>query len=92
MIKQLFIFLCFLPIFLAAQVQVFNAGIGGHNTKNGLSRISNLLKQYQPTILVIGYGANDSVNSKAIIQEKDFKNNLNKLIAIAKNTTLKQLC
>ena len=55
MIKQLFIFLCFLPIFLAAQVQVFNAGIGGHNTKNGLSRISNLLKQYKPTILVIGF-------------------------------------
>ena len=74
MIKRLFLSFVFLPILLAAQVQVFNAGIGGHNTKNGLSRISNLLKQYQPTILVIGYGANDSVNSKAIIFEIFFNN------------------
>ena len=91
MIKRLFLSFVFLPILLAAQVQVFNAGIGGHNTKNGLSRISNLLKQYQPTILVIGYGANDSVNSKAIIIEKDFKNNLNKMIAIAKKHNVKTI-
>ena len=60
---RLFTALLFLPLLLSAQVQVFNAGIGGHNTRNGVKRIHSLLAQYKPTILVIGFGANDAVNS-----------------------------
>ena len=74
----------FIPMLLAAQVQVFNAGTGGHNTRQGINRISGLLTQYKPTILVIGYGANDAVNSKALVPEQEFKENLVKMISLAR--------
>ena len=76
----------FIPILLAAQVQVFNAGIGGHNTRQGVKRIDNLLRLYKPTVLIIGYGANDSVNSKAIVPEQEFKDNLAAMIAKARKS------
>ena len=82
---------CFLPLLLAAQVQVFNAGIGGHNTWQGVKRIDNLLRQYKPTVLVIGYGANDSVNSKAIVPEQEFKDNLTAMIAKARKSGVRTI-
>lgn len=86
MIKRILLAGCFLPLLLAAQVQVFNAGIGGHNTRQGVKRIDNVLRQYKPTVLVIGYGANDSVNSKAIVPEQEFKDNLAAMIAKARKS------
>ena len=76
---------------LAAQVQVFNAGIGGHNTRQGVKRIDNLLRQYKPTVLVIGYGANDSVNSKAIVPEQEFKDNLTEMITKARESGVRTI-
>ena len=89
--KKLIVSIFFIPILLAAQVQVFNAGIGGHNTRHGKQRINNLLAQYNPTILVIGYGANDAVNSKAIISEAEFKKNLADIIAVAEKRGVKTI-
>ena len=62
MIKKILLLTAFRPCLLAAQVQVFHAGIGGHHTRHGLKRIDQLLLQYKPTVLVVGYGANDSLN------------------------------
>ena len=74
-----------------AQIQVFNAGIGGHNTRQGLERIDTLLLQYKPTILVIGYGANDSVNSKALVPELEFKDNLARMITLARKNGVRTI-
>ena len=79
------------PLLLSAQVQVFNAGIGGHNTANGVKRADALLRQYEPTVLVIGYGANDAVNSRALISEKDFRANLEKIIALARKSGVRTI-
>ena len=83
--------LAFLPCLLAAQVQVFNAGIGGHNTRHGLKRIDQLLLQYKPTVLVVGYGANDCLNSKALVPEKEFTVNLAKIIASARKNGVRTI-
>ena len=73
------------------QVQVFNAGIGGHNTRQGVERIDSLLLQYKPTILVIGYCANDSVNSKALVPEPEFKDNLARMITLARKNGVRTI-
>ena len=86
MLKKILSVIFILPLLLAAQVQVFNAGIGGHNTRQGVKRIDNLLRLYKPTVLIIGYGANDSVNSKAIVPEQEFKDNLAAMIAKARKS------
>ena len=91
MIKRLMFTSFLLPLLLAAQVQVYNAGVGGHNTRQGLKRIDNLLRQYKPTVLVIGYGANDSVNSKAIVQEQEFRDNLAKMIKKARKSGVRMI-
>ena len=89
--KKIIAALCCLPLLLSAQIQFFNAGIGGHNTRNGLKRINNLLMQYKPTILVIGFGANDAVNSRAIIPENEFKENFVKMIAAARKNGVRTI-
>ena len=86
-----FITLFFLPFLLSAQIQVFNAGVGGHNTGNGVKRINKLLAQYKPTILVIGFGANDAVNSRAVIPEHEFRKNLSEMIRIAREYKVKTI-
>ena len=91
MMKRIMFAGCLLPLLLAAQVQVFNAGIGGHNTRQGVKRIDKLLRQYNPTILVIGYGANDSVNSKAIVPEQEFKDNLTRMITLARESGVRMI-
>ncbi len=91
MIKKILLLLAFLPCLLAAQVQVFNAGIGGHNTRHGLKRIDQLLLQYKPTVLVVGYGANDCLNSKALVAEKEFTVNLAKIIASARKNGVRTI-
>ena len=84
MAKKIAAWLICAPLLLCAQVQVFNAGVGGHNTAHGVRRIGALLRQYKPAVLVIGYGANDAVNSRALIPEKDFRANLEKMISLAR--------
>ena len=91
MMKRILLAGSFLPLLLAAQVQVFNAGIGGHNTRQGVKRIDSLLRQYKPTVLVIGYGANDAVNSKAIVPEQEFKDNLAKMITQARKNGVRTI-
>ena len=86
MAKKIAAWLICAPLLLSAQVQVFNAGVGGHNTAQGVKRIGALLRQYKPAVLVIGYGANDAVNSRALIPEKDFRANLEKMITLARKS------
>ncbi|MBQ9502359.1 MAG: hypothetical protein IJU70_09410 [Lentisphaeria bacterium] len=86
MAKLFFAWLLCVPLLLSARVQVFNAGIGGHSTADGVKRIDALLKQYEPSVLVIGYGANDAVNSRALVPEKEFKANFGKMIRLARKS------
>ena len=89
MLRRFLFAMLFVPVLLAAQVQVFNCGIGGHNSRNGIKRLDDLLKQYTPTVLVIGYGANDAVNSRAIVPLPEFKKNLTDMIAVARSRNVR---
>ena len=86
MVKKFLAWAVCAPLLLCAQVRVFNAGVGGHSTVNGVKRAEALLRQYEPAVLVIGYGANDAVNSRALVSEKDFGANLEKMISLARKS------
>jgi acyl-CoA thioesterase I len=52
---------------------VINASISGETTSGGLSRLSTLLSQHKPTIVIIELGGNDALRGLAMIQtEKNF--------------------
>lgn len=75
------------PLLLTASahpVAVTNAGVGGHNTRHGVRRIASLLHKVRPQILVIGYGANDTLNSRALVPPEEFCANLSKMIEEAR--------
>ncbi|MBQ6473679.1 MAG: hypothetical protein IJJ33_16960 [Victivallales bacterium] len=91
MLKRIALLILLLPLLLTAQVRVINGGIGGHNTQRGVKRINTLLIQYKPTILVIGYGANDAINSEALVSETDFRKNLAEMIALARKNQVQTI-
>lgn len=51
--------------------QVVNASISGETTSGGRSRMSALLKQHQPELVVIELGANDALRGLALAQTQD---------------------
>lgn len=55
-------------------VRVINASISGDTTSGGLSRISDLLKKYQPTTVIIELGGNDGLRGLPLTaSEKNFR-------------------
>ena len=75
-------------------IQVFNLGISGNNTTSLLKRFENEIKarlklEYKDiNMIIISIGSNDTklVNGKDLItSEKEFHNNLQKLVYISKN-------
>jgi len=73
----------------AAPVTVFNGGVGGHNSRQGDARLNALLQQIQPQVLVIGYGANDALNSGNLVSPEEFQSNLANMIAAARKLGVK---
>jgi len=71
------------PAVLAALInrKVINAGVPGEISEKGLPRLSALIKQYQPDLIIICHGANDILRKMDINQTR---NNLQKMIDIAK--------
>lgn len=70
--------------FVLGAVNVLNCGIGGQNSRHGVNRLDALLKQYRPQILIIGFGGNDVLNSKALIEETEYRANIEKMIDAAR--------
>ena len=61
--------------------RLVNASISGETTGGGLSRLSGLLTQYHPDLLLIELGANDGLRGFPI---KVLNNNLDTMIALGK--------
>jgi acyl-CoA thioesterase-1 len=64
-------------------IDVINAAISGDTTDGGLARLPRLLEQHQPTHVLIELGGNDGLRGGNINKMRE---NLNKMIALAKNT------
>ncbi len=70
------------------QYQVINASISGETTSGGLRRLSAVLRQHQPGIVIIELGANDGLRGAAIA---DIEANLISLIKQAQKSKAKVL-
>ena len=60
------------------QWQVVNASISGDTTAGGLARLSTLLQQHQPKVVVIELGGNDALRGFPL---KTTENNLIQMVA-----------
>jgi len=60
--------------------QVINSSITGDTTASGLQRLPQLLKEYQPEIIIVELGGNDGLRGYPLVS---IKLNLNKLISLS---------
>ncbi|MDV7139141.1 GDSL-type esterase/lipase family protein [Maribacter sp. TH_r10] len=60
--------------------QVFNAGIGGNNTKNLLERLDADVLRHNPDLVIVMVGTNDMLNSKKMIYYRNYAHNLEEII------------
>lgn len=65
---------------ISAYAQVINAGIGGNNTINLLSRIENDVINHHPDLTILMVGTNDMLNSRKMISFQDYADNLNQIV------------
>jgi len=65
----------------AQGIVVVNAAISGETTDGGLARLPRLLKQHQPSHLLIELGGNDGLQGHSV---KKMRNNLQKMIDLGK--------
>lgn len=68
--------------------QVINASVSGETTSGGLSRLPQVLTQYQPHILILELGGNDGLRGQP---PKLMQQNLQKMIQQAKQQKVKVL-
>lgn len=62
---------------------VINAGISGDTTAGGLQRLPNLLREYNPVLVVIELGANDALRGQNINASKQ---NLARIIELSQKS------
>lgn len=55
---------------------VLNAGIGGHHTSHLLERCERDVLVHRPTLVVLKVGANDGLNSNALVPVDEYRANL----------------
>ena len=67
---------------------VFNASISGETSSGGLARLSKLLEQKKPGIVLLELGANDALRGLSI---QESENNLRKMIQLSKKSGAKVL-
>jgi len=60
--------------------EVINAGIPGELSGDGLNRLSSLLDEYSPELLILIHGGNDILKK---IPQQQTRNNLKQMIALA---------
>lgn len=68
--------------------EVINASISGDTTSGGLARLPALLKQHQPTLLVIELGGNDALRGLPLANTRD---NLRAMVRAGKGAGAKVL-
>jgi len=89
------------PTLLAQRTgwDIINAGVPGNTSAEGLARLPELLKIYEPALLIIELGGNDflrninisqtEANLRAVIQAAQMKNIPTVLLAIPENQPVK---
>lgn len=70
------------------QVKIINASITGETTSGGLDRLPALLKQHQPTIVILELGANDGLRGQSL---KLMQENLQSMINLSQAAGAKVL-
>ncbi len=60
---------------------VFNAGVPGNNTSNGLARFDTDVAALNPEVCFIAFGMNDSVNDGNLVAPAQYELNLKEMIA-----------
>ena len=65
------------------QHRVVNASMSGETTSGALARLPNLLKKYQPDVVVIELGGNDGLRGQP---PKIIENNLAKMVQLSQST------
>ncbi len=73
---------------LKLDLRFVNASITGETTRGGLSRFKQALDKHQPDIVILELGGNDGLRG---FPPKVIKQNLNRMIKLAKNQSAKLL-
>lgn len=60
-------------------MEVINAGIGGHSTRDCLARLERDCLDKKPTLVVLKCGTNDTLNSRNLVPPEETENNLRAL-------------
>jgi len=70
-------------------LELYNLGMSGEDTRKMLPRVENECKFRNPDIIIFAIGINDSISfvNKPNVPINEFKNNIEKLIEIAKKFT-----
>ena len=63
----------------AEEVEVINAGIGGHNSRNLLKRLDSDVLAHRPDVVVLMVGSNDMLNSGNSVPLGEYEKNLDTL-------------
>lgn len=63
---------------------VYNKGIGGQNSREGLARFNKDVLAHKPDFVFIYFGLNDALNESKFVDVDDYIANLSKMIAAAR--------
>lgn len=87
-IKIIYLFVLFT---ITAYAQVINAGIGGNNTINLLTRIEKDVISHHPDLTILMVGTNDMLNSRKMISFQEYADNLNEIVKKLQDKEIKVL-
>ena len=66
-------------------MNIINAGVNGDTSEDGLNRLSSLLNNYHPKLILLCFGGNDIIQE---IPQSTMKSNLKKMIRLAKDKNI----
>jgi lysophospholipase L1-like esterase len=69
--------------------EIINEGIGGETSRDAIKRIDRIIA-YNPEVVIIGFGMNDSARTNSISAE-EYKENMSKIIYELRNNNIRTL-
>lgn len=75
----------------AQEIVVVNAGVGGNNTRAALARLETDVLSRRPDRVIVGFGTNDAVNSRAHVPLAEYERNLTTLASRLKQAQVRQI-
>ncbi len=68
---------------------VYNAGVNGNNSRQGLDRMDRDVISKNPDVCFIAFGMNDSVNDNNFVPIDEFRNNLTEMAAKCRTAAIR---